>query len=125
MATVTLKPGETFDPILEAVQNELAKIGRGEVPAERIEAVKSHVRYALLTNVETPDQVADLVAQFLAVGGDLSAMDAYLEALATVTPEDVARAAARYLVPERRFVVTLAPGAAAAPADAARSERAR
>jgi zinc protease len=118
MATVTLKPGEAFDPVLDAIQSELAKIGRGEVPAERIDAVKSHVRYALLTNVETPGQIADLVAQFLAVGGDLGAMDAYLEALAAVTPEDVARAASRYLGAERRFVVTLAPGSPPATAAA-------
>ncbi len=109
MATVTLKPGEAFDPILDAIQEELAKIGRGEVPAERIEAVKSHVRYGMLTNIETPDQIADLIAQFIAVGNDLGAMSAYLQALAAVTPEDVARAASQYLVPDRRFVVTLAP----------------
>jgi zinc protease len=119
MATATLKPGGSFDPILTAVQDDLEKIGRGEVPPERIAAVKSHVRYALLTNVETPDQVAELVAQFVAVGGDLSAMDTYLEALAAVTPEDVARVASRYLTPTRRFVVTLAPGEAAEEAEEA------
>jgi predicted Zn-dependent peptidase len=36
---------------------------------------------------------------------------AFLDALSALTPEDVASAAAEYLVPERRFVVTLAPAA--------------
>jgi zinc protease len=124
VASAVLKsgPGAEFDPVLDAIQAEVGRVAAGEVPRERIDAVKSHVRYALLTGLETPDDVAELVAQFLAVGGALDALDAYVAALAAVTPEDVQRVASRYLVPERRFVVTLAPGAAAASTGASDGE---
>ncbi len=118
VANAILQPGGDFEPILEAIQAEVGRVAAGEVPAERIEAVKSHARYGLLTRLQTPDQVADLVASFIAVGGSLDALYEYLDALAAVTPEDVQRVASQYLVPERRFVVTLAPGARTAEAGA-------
>jgi len=96
------------------VQQAVDGLADGEVSPERVAAVKSHVKYAFLTDLETPSQVADVAAQFLAVGGDLSAMGDYLTALSAVTPEDVARVAQQYLNDDRRFVVTLAPGTAEA-----------
>jgi zinc protease len=104
---------------VNAIQQALAEIAGGRTPAERVREVQSRLRYARILELETPDDVANLVAQTIAVGGDLARLDAYLEALAAVTPEDVARVAGRYLVEGRRFVVTLAPERAAAPAAAA------
>jgi zinc protease len=96
-----------FDPVVDAVQAELDRIGRGEAEPARIDAVKSHVRYALLGDLETPTDVAQLLARFLAVADSIESIDAYLEAVEALTPEDVARVARTYLVPRRRFVVTL------------------
>jgi len=111
VALVALKPGGDFAEIRDALQAELDGIAAGTTEAARIDAVKSHLRYALLTSLETPDQVADLIAQLIAVGGQVGALDEYLGALAAVTPEEVARVAGHYLTASRRFVVTLAPGA--------------
>jgi len=111
MVLAALKPREGapgFDPIVAAVQEELRRIAGGEVPEERIEAVRSHVRYAMLAGLETPSQVADLVGRFVGAAGSVEAIDEYLEALAAVTAEDVARVARDYLTPDRRFLVTLA-----------------
>jgi predicted Zn-dependent peptidase len=57
--------------------------------------------------LETPSSVAGFLAEVLAVSGRIAAIDDYLGALARATPADVARVAARYLVPQRRVVVTL------------------
>jgi zinc protease len=114
VASAILKPGEELDPIIDAIQVELGRVAAGEVDASRVEDVKSHMRYSMLMGLETPDDVAELVATFLALGGDVDTINRYVQALAAVTPEDVARVARQYLVPERRFVVTLAPEAATA-----------
>ncbi|MCZ7680174.1 MAG: hypothetical protein M5U28_15960 [Sandaracinaceae bacterium] len=108
VAHAVLAEGRSFDAILGAMQGELERIGRGEIDAARVDAVKSHLRYAMLTELQTPSDVADLIARMVAVGGELEALDRYLAALAAVTPEDVARVARTYLTPARRFVVTLA-----------------
>ncbi len=111
VASGQLKPSDgapDFDGVLSAIQQELGHIAAGRVPAERVDAVRSNLRYGLLASLETPADVADLLGSFIAAGGSVAALDEYLEALAAATPEDVARAAARYLTEGRRFVVTLA-----------------
>ncbi|MEM9073189.1 MAG: pitrilysin family protein [Myxococcota bacterium] len=107
-----LKPTESapaFDAVLEAIQTELSQIAEGNTPAERIEAVRSNLRYGLLGSLRTPDDVANLLGNFAAAGGSVASLDEYLAALAAVTPDDVAQAARQYLTPSRRFIVTLAP----------------
>ena len=111
----TLKPGEPFPGVRDEIQAELDRIAHGDTPAERVDAVKSHLRYGLWMGLETPDQVADLFASYTAVSGADTSVEQYLQALATVTPQEVAETAARYLATTRRFVVTLAPRPAAAP----------
>jgi zinc protease len=111
VASATLKPGADGTAVLARIQRELDTIARGKTPDERVRAVQSHLRYALSTGLQTPDDVADLVGRFIAVGGSIDALYAYLEALAAVTPTDVAQAAKRYMTTDRRFVVTLAPEA--------------
>jgi zinc protease len=113
----TLADGQGFDGIVGAIEGELASIAAGRAAPARVEAVKSHLRYGLLSELETPSDVADLVARTLAVGGRLEMLEQYLAALAAVTPEDVARVASQYLTESRRFVVTLAPAAAPAAAE--------
>ncbi|UJR82084.1 M16 family metallopeptidase [Sandaracinus amylolyticus] len=108
VVTAAMTPGQAFDPILDAIQAEMTRIGAGEIPAERVRAVQQHLRYALAMGLETPSSVAGFIAGMLAVSGRIEAIDDYLRALEQVTPEDVARVARTYLVPERRYVATLA-----------------
>ncbi|MBX3274270.1 MAG: insulinase family protein [Sandaracinaceae bacterium] len=108
----TLRDAEPFDPIIDALQATMDALARGEVDAARLDAVKSHVRYGLLTELETPADVADLVARVIGAAGDLGALDQYLEELAAVSAADVARVAREYLTEARRFVVTLSRGGA-------------
>ncbi len=111
--------GSPLGALVGAIQTELAGIAAGRTPAERIRDVQSRLRYARILELETPDDVANLVASTIAVGGDLARLDDYLAALSAVTPEDVARVAGRYLTEGRRFVAVLTPRGAAAPAGAA------
>ncbi len=120
---VTLRPGASVHPaaafatVQTAITEELARIGRGEVPRDRIGEVVSNLRYAMPMASQTPAQAAELVARFLELTGDPGAFDRYHRRLSTVSSEDVARVARTYLVPARRNTVTLAP-AADAPAGA-------
>lgn len=104
---VVLKPGTSFDEIEAAVTDALARVARGDA-AGRVDAVRSHLRYAFLTGLETPQDVALAFAMLLAATGDPKAIELYPERLAQVTPEDVRRVAAKWLVPEHRTIVTLA-----------------
>ncbi|MCP4603611.1 MAG: insulinase family protein [Proteobacteria bacterium] len=105
---VTLKKGTTFDEVTEAVTQAIAEVADGKVPIERIEAVKSNVRYDFLLDLETPADVAYAITKLMSATNDPNSLDAFGKALTEVTPEDVVGAAKTYLTEERRTVVTLA-----------------
>ncbi len=109
VVTAMLKPQTSFASIETAVQTAIDELSSGQIDVARLEAVRSHLSYALSMDVETASDAADTLAQFVAVTGRTEALPAYLSALSQVTVDDVRRVAAAYLTPPRRFVVTLAP----------------
>jgi len=108
-----LRDGVTFDEISSAVTEELARVASGNAPAARIEEVKSHVRFGMQVELETPDDVATLLAQYTALEGDVAGLDTFVTRIGEVTAEDVARVARELLTPAHRSTVTLAAGAPA------------
>jgi zinc protease len=104
----TLAQGTAFDEMIASIQHELDEVAAGHADPARVADVLSHMRYALPMGLETPEDVASLLASVIAVSGDVGALDRYLAALVNVTPADVQRVAQRYLTANRRFVVTLA-----------------
>jgi zinc protease len=107
LLTAKLKATTSFDEVEHSIDDALARVGRGETPVEKIEAVRSHVKNALTLSLQTPQAVAIALASWTAFTGDVHSLDAYVAALAGVTADDVARVARTYLVPARRNVVTL------------------
>jgi zinc protease len=105
-----LTESATFEEIASRVQGALDGIARGE-GQERVDEVRSHLSYAFPMKMETASDAADALSQFTALTGREQTLQEYLSALAEVTTDDVARAAAKYLVPGRRVTVTLAPRA--------------
>jgi zinc protease len=103
-----LKPGEAFDGVLDAIQNTVDALAKGEVDAARLEATKSNLRGRMVLSMQTPDAVAVRLAYLHAVAGAPGSFDALISELAQVTKDDVARAA-KYLTTSRRNVVTLVP----------------
>ena len=111
---------------VRAVEAELlatvAKFRAEPVSAERLDAVRSHLKYRFLNGMTTPDAVASRIAQIVAITGDVTAIDTRYATLDRVTPADVQAAAAKYLTLERSTVATLhtkdqpIPEAAAVPA---------
>jgi len=102
-----------------AVQSELAKIARrGIAPALIRKAVRQLVVGEINTRKTMSGQASRLGLAEVVVG-DLHYSRHYFERLATITPADVKRVAAKYFVPERFTSVSMNPKvAAAAPAAA-------
>ncbi len=108
VVSAELKPETQFAEVEDAVQRAIDEVAQGKGDAARVEDVRSHLRYALTMDVETPSKAADTLAQFVSVTGSVEGLPRYLDALAQVTASDVARVAQTYLRPTRRFSVTLA-----------------
>src|SRR5688572_22165613 len=83
---------------------------RAEPPdAARLADLQRRLRYGFLMGLQTPDDVAERVAQFVALSGDLTGLDRLHATYAAITPADVQAAAESYLRAERRTVGVLRP----------------
>ncbi len=85
----------------------LAEVRKNPVDKKRLDAVRSNIRYSFLARMGTAQHVAESVAQYVAITGDLACVNESFATLDTVTPEDVRKAAATWLVPERCTVALL------------------
>ena len=84
-----------------------------ETPVEpaRLDAVRSHMRYATLQRMDASDAIADILAPFVALRRTPETMNRFYDQLARLTPEDVRQAASRYLVEnDRTMVILTGPG---------------
>ncbi len=103
-----LRPGTSFDEVVAAVDEALAKVASGGIPVARVDAVRSHVLNATVLGLQTPSSVAERLAFWTAVTGDVHAFETFGRELATLSAEDLARVAKGLTAPHRN-VVTLSP----------------
>ncbi len=103
---IVKEPGD-----VRAIEAELwktiADLKKTPVTVERLDAVRSNLRYSFLSNLVTPGDVAESVARYIALTGDVTCIDTMYQTLAAVTPEDVRSAAETWLREERCTVATL------------------
>ncbi len=96
---------------VRAIEGEIFRtvegLKRDLVSEERLDAVRSRTKYSFLTSLSTPDGVASTIDRIVAITGDVDAIEVMFDTLDRVTPEDVRRAASRYLTPERSTVAVL------------------
>jgi zinc protease len=104
-----VKDPAKVDYVLGVIDETIARF-RAEPPAAaRLADLQRRLRYGFLMGLETPDDVAERVAQFVALSGDLSGLDRLHATYAAITPADVQAAAEHYLRAERRTVGVLRP----------------
>jgi zinc protease len=102
-----IKDPSKVDYVLSEIDRTIAQYQQTPPDAERLDDVKSNLKYSFLMNLDTPDSVAGNLARIVAVTGGISAVDELYGTYEQVTPEDVREAAEYYLQPTRRTVGTL------------------
>jgi zinc protease len=104
-----VKDPAKVDYVLGVIDETIAQF-RAEPPdAARLSDLQRRLRYGFLMGLQTPDDVAERVAQFVALSGDLTGLDRLHATYAAIAPADVQAAAERYLRTERRTVGVLRP----------------
>ncbi|HEY3517323.1 MAG TPA: pitrilysin family protein, partial [Gammaproteobacteria bacterium] len=102
-----IKDPDKVEYVLGVIDETIASF-RAEPPdAARLADLQRRMHYGFLMGLETPDDVASRVAQFIALSGGLGGLDQLYATYASITPDDVQMAAERYLEPERRTVAVL------------------
>jgi zinc protease len=122
MLDTTLVPGP--DPFLFAVEARikkpadiryvqeqalaaLQKFADAPVDKDKLEAVKQHLRYQYSLSLNNTQSVASAAARALRGRRDLESVNRLYALYARISPEDIQRAAQKYLTAKNRTIVTL------------------
>ncbi len=106
---------ELVPQVLGAVHAAIAGLQKEPVEEARLERIKSHLRYAYATGLDTPGAVGFSLARYVALTGDPRSVNRVYEQYAAITPADVQQAARTVLVESGETIVTLSHAAAQAP----------
>ena len=99
-----------LDEVRDEILAALNGFKQTAVAAERLDAVKRHMRYSFALSMGNSEAVAGIVARFVSLRRAPATIDRLYELYATLTPEDLRNAARQYLVDEGRTIVTLTGG---------------
>lgn len=91
----------------KAFDAAVAELRQGKLDAARVKAIQSHLRYGLLMELRTADEVANSLAFYAGIYGVPDALPRHFENLAKVKPESLVRFAKQHLVDTNRTVLTL------------------
>ncbi|UOQ55378.1 M16 family metallopeptidase [Hymenobacter cellulosivorans] len=95
------------DEITKALEDLKTK----PVDAKRLADTKSALKYSFLMGLDSPDQIANGLAEFIWLTGNPQSLNNFYALYDQVTPADIQAAAKKYFVPEHLTVGTIGPNA--------------
>jgi len=108
---VRVKQGKDLPYVEAAIDAEIVRVAKEGTDEKTLGEIRSHLRYAFASHLSTADNVALMGAEFLALTGDMGAIDTYFQRLEQITTGDIKRVAQTYLLPRNRTTAILLPEA--------------
>ncbi len=105
-----IKKEDDVDNIKNDIYQTIDYFQQNRVEDQKLADLKSRLKYGFLMGLETPDDVAGDLARFIALTGDIKAVDQLYSTYDQVTPEDILDVANKFLVEQKRTVVVLKGG---------------
>jgi len=102
-----VKKPEDMDYVRERILETIASLRDKPVEAARLDAVRDHLRYSFAQRLDNSDTIANILARYIALRRTPETIEKLYGQLAQLTPEDVQKAAAQYLIENGRTTVTL------------------
>jgi zinc protease len=102
-----VRKAEDVAPVRKEIEAALAEAAKSPIDPARLDAIKSHLRYAFAGSLDSPDTVAHVVGESIATTGRPDAMNDLFAAFDRLTPADLQRVAGRYFASTNETVVTL------------------
>ncbi|OLD63835.1 MAG: hypothetical protein AUI47_08135 [Acidobacteria bacterium 13_1_40CM_2_68_5] len=102
-----VKKPERVAYVESAITAALDDLKQTPIAADRLDNVKSHLKYSYAMGLDTAGSVARSLAHYLAVAGDSDAVNRLYAVYDRITPDDLRGVARKYFVTSGRTVVIL------------------
>jgi zinc protease len=93
--------------VRKRIREALEAAAKTPIEENRLQDIKSHLRYEFATALTTPNNVARVVGLTISVAGRAEAINELYAAYDRLTPADLQRVAAKYFVPSNETEITL------------------
>lgn len=113
MYVVRARSEDLIPKVKEAVDRHIRELQEKPVDPQRLDRIKSNLRYSFALSLGAPADIAEQVAVFIGLTGEVGSINERFAQYQKVTPADVQRAARQIFQPQNETVVTLAHKAAA------------
>lgn len=102
-----VKKEEDIPYVREEIGKTVEKFKTDLVSAQKLEDLKSRVRYSFLMNLDTPDHIAGNLARIVALTGGIQAVNTLYDQIESLTPKDIRAAARHYFQKKHRTIAIL------------------
>ena len=102
-----VKSDELVPKVRHAIAEAVAELKATPPEAERLERIKSHLRYSFALGLDSPDSVALTLTNYLILTGDPQSVNRVFEQYQKVTPQDVQRVVQETFRPDKETAITL------------------
>ena len=105
---ISIKKLEYAADIKKQIADTIKKYQTEPMDKNKLEQLKSNLKYSFLMRLSSTQRVAHSLPRYIAVSGDIDAVDQFFETLDTITPEDIQQAAVKYLIDNHKTEILLA-----------------
>lgn len=107
--SAVLKKAEDMQAVKDEIMNVLEQAKTTPVDEKKLADVKSLIKYSFAMNMDSPDQIANGVAQYVWLTGDPESINRYYSLFDKVTADDLMRVANTYFVQTALTIGTIGP----------------
>jgi zinc protease len=107
IVTARVKQAGRLAEVRRAIEEELARFAAEPLAEERLEAVKSHLRYSFVLSMDRSEAVAAALAPYIGLRRTPETVSRIFARYAEAAPADLVRVAQWCFTPQSRTVVTL------------------
>jgi len=107
LITAMIKSETEIDYIRDQIYMTIEHFKTEPVSDTRLNDLKNNLKYRFLMNLDTPNNVAGRLANFIAITGGIETVERLYSEMMTIGVADVQHAARYYYTPEKRTVVIL------------------
>lgn len=105
-----VKKDEDVERVKQEIFNAIEKIKSETISPKKLNDILSNMKYSFLHSLDNADAIASTLAYYVSVTGYPQSVDEFYSTLSKLTPDDIQSAAKKYLVKEKRNIVTLTSG---------------
>ena len=117
MIYARVKAEDLVPKVLAAIDEAITEAQSELVDADRLERIKSHLRYQFALGLDTPGSIGFMMTNFLTLSSDTDTVNRVYEQYAKVSPEDIREVARRVFKETNRTKIKLSHSGKAPTAD--------